>query len=746
MNNLITSPSNISHRWRCTAMLFLFCLFAFNAKAQPSFCVGTTSGSTSVTINVTVENFNDIVAFQFPLKYDANVLQFDTLEGIGVPTIAFADHPSVGEIRVSWFDPGGFGQTLANQATAFSVTFNVLSNSFAAIEILENSSLLFPPMEMEVVDSDLNIFTANQINTKPGAINGAPIELSGNIYHDLNLNCQKEANEPLLDNLILKIENPSSTKFTSTNVNGNYRLLLNTGNYSVIPQFDNAYWSSCQTSYDIELMPGISEVTLDIPHQAVIPCPQLAVDLTSPFIQKCTETEYTISYCNKGTADAIGAYVEVEFDSYLTVTSSDIPFSNQSGNHYTFDLGNIARGDCGNFDVQLTVSCDVEDGVTHCSKAQIFPNEFCTPPSPDWSGASIDVTGFCNSTNDSIHFQITNIGGEPMQDEPQYIVIEDAVMMLTQPDVPPLDAGESQTISIPAAGTTVRMEVEQVANHPGISIPSITVEGCGINNSGTFSKGFVNQFPQNENNAFIAYDCRENTETITFSQKQTFPKGYGNQNFVEANSDIEYLIRFQNAEVDSVSNVFIVDTLSEFLDATTLRIGGSSHPMEYEVTNEGIVIFRFRNIKLPSNTLNELESIGYVQFKIAQMPDLPIGTIITNKSIVLMDSDIPIYSNSVFHTIGEDFISVNTHELYLPNITVETFPNPFRDVVQFEIKGDSFNKIQLDIYDLTGRLVRTATHSNNLFTFSRNNLSDGLYIYRLIGDDQLISTGKITIQ
>ena len=149
---------------------------------------------------------------------------------------------------------------------------------------------------------------------------------------------------------------------------------------------------------------------------------------------------------------------------------------------------------------------------------------------------------------------------------------------------------------------------------------------------------------------------------------------------------------------------------------------------------------------VPDSNINEAASHGFVQFKIAQDQDLPNGTILENQASIFFDFNEAIITNTAFHTIGENFVTVNTQKVFLPNLAVETFPNPFEEMVQFKVEGKEFNSIQLNIFDLTGKLIRTSSHSQNQFSFYRNQLLSGMYIYTLEGDGAMISSGKITIR
>ena len=106
------------------------------------------------------------------------------------------------------------------------------------------------------------------------------------------------------------------------------------------------------------------------------------VDISTPILQQCSDNRYTVNFCNQGTTVATDVSIEIDLDENLSIVDSEIPIASQSGDLYTFDLGAVAVGECGSFKFQAFLSCDLEEGMTHCTKAEIFPNESCKTVDP----------------------------------------------------------------------------------------------------------------------------------------------------------------------------------------------------------------------------------------------------------------------------------------------------------------------------------------------------------------------------
>ena len=392
---------------------------------------------------------------------------------------------------------------------------------------------------------------------------------------------------------------------------GNYNINVDTGTYEVNSILPNLYWGTCDPQV-VNIPEFHTDTTIDLGSQILIECPWLTVDLSTPLLRRCFNNNYYINYCNQGSIAAEDPYIEVTFDPFLEVQSSSIPWSSQTGNTYTFNLDNLEVGECGSFFVTTYLNCDSTIlGQTHCTEAHIFPDSLCFPDASNWDESSIEVVAECDV--DTVRFQINNIGNGNMQEPLNYIIIEDEIMV-HQGDFQ-LNAGQSEIPhnGFASNGSTYRIIAEQATDHPGNIIPTAAIEGCGTT---TFLVGFFNMFSQGDGDFYLATDCQQNRGSWDPNDKQAFPTGYGNEQYIWPNIDIEYLIRFQNTGTDTAFTVVVRDTISEHLDITSLQMGASSHGYTYTIDGEGVLKVRFDHILLPDSTTNELASHGFFKYKI----------------------------------------------------------------------------------------------------------------------------------
>ena len=576
-------------------------------------------------------------------------------------------------------------------------------------------------------------------STTPLFFNNA---ISGNVFNDENVNCIIETNEKPIPRIIISATD-NNEYFGVSDANGDYFIPVPPGTFIVEPNLDVNLWDlSCSVPAQVTLN-GSDITNIDFPASAIIDCPRMRVDLTTPMIRRCFENTHYISYFNEGTTAADNVLIQVEMDPRFSITSSSINFTIINSGTYEFDIGTVESYEGSNFSFSTVHPCDSVDlGETICMEAHVYPDSICVPPLATWSGASLEINGECDG--DSVRFSIKNIGTGDMIQARQYIIIEDvAIMRITDPIK--LPSGEEHELdAIFADGRTFHIEIPQVDGHPGNSQPSLTIESCG---SPPHNLGLFNQFGQNDNDPHIDIECREVRGAYDPNDKSAVPVGLDVEHKIQPDRSIEYLIRFQNTGTDTAFTVRILDTLSNWLDVTTFTAGASSHDYTYEISDQGTIYFIFNNIMLPDSNINEPASNGFVKYKIAMKTDLPLGTEILNKADIYFDFNDPIRTNETFHVIDEPWVLVKTSEVFLPKTEVKVYPNPFNETAILELKSDSFkSEFNCRIFDLNSKVISSQISDNQKITLTRNNLNSGIYFYQLIGKNGKIASGKVVIK
>jgi len=167
------------------AFLALSCFFSL--EAQVSLQIATVSGNKNDTVQVpvTVNGFNNVLATQYSLSYDSNVLAIVDIIKTANYDVNFSTHVGSavvknGQLGFTWDAPGGTGKNINNGATLFTLRFKLVGKECDSSFI----KLTNKPTSIEVLDGNfetLNL-TSNDGKVKingPGCQGGPPPDTSG---------------------------------------------------------------------------------------------------------------------------------------------------------------------------------------------------------------------------------------------------------------------------------------------------------------------------------------------------------------------------------------------------------------------------------------------------------------------------------------------------------------------------------------------------------------------------------------
>jgi uncharacterized repeat protein (TIGR01451 family) len=182
-----------------------------------------------------------------------------------------------------------------------------------------------------------------------------------------------------------------------------------------------------------------------------------------------------------------------------------------------------------------------------------------------------------------------------------------------------------------------------------------------------------------------------------------------------------YTIHFQNTGNAPAFNIRLRDTLDTQLDVNTFEMLGYSHPAVVSL-NGNILTVRFNNIMLPDSTTDYEGSMGYFQYRLKPLPNLPNGSQIENTAYIYFDYNAPIITNTTQNnfdiTVGQFTLSGNENPIVL-------FPNPSSGIFYFK---ESSNIHAVEVFNLLGEkvFVQGAVNQINL-----QNQPKGIYLVRV---------------
>ncbi|MCI4670303.1 MAG: hypothetical protein MRZ79_19355, partial [Bacteroidia bacterium] len=420
----------------------------------------------------------------------------------------------------------------------------------------------------------------------------------GTVRLDENNNCIADSTENTQAGVSISVEGNNFQWTTNTDFWGRYAVLLDTGLFKIkVNPSGYPYSFPCPDSQLISIDSSTTNLAdIDFVLQDSISCPYLTVEIASPFIRRCFPGFYNLEYCNLGSQDAPGAYVDVELDSNLTFISSNGTLLSQNGQWLRFDLDTLKAGECGRIRVSFEENCQAVPDQMVCSRANIYPDSLCTASIPN-----VEIEKSCRP--DSVVFEIKNLAnafGAPQA----YFILNQAGIV----DSGSIQLGMSDStfIAVNDTGTSQAYQFVLSPNDP-----------THYHNPGWFTcdtHALITSmlFPTETVQAFSDVDCQSNIGSYDPNDKTAIPPAGD----ILPASPLTYTIRFQNTGTDTAFFINILDTLSQNLDINTLEVQVASHPYVFEVIsqNPAVVRFRFDPIFLPDSTTDLEGSNGFVKF------------------------------------------------------------------------------------------------------------------------------------
>lgn len=380
-------------------------------------------------------------------------------------------------------------------------------------------------------------------------------------------------------------------------------------------------------------------------------------------------------------------------------------------------LNNSATPDnCTNFGLQIHSVSNIEcSGGSAVVKA--FGQNGLPPYSYSWDNAPLIVEDTLFTTTDAgIHYlTVTDTSG--CTRSTGYLVdgplsqIDDRVILVTTSFRPGF--ANATTIEVlnnsctPSSGT-LKLIKDPLLNFQSSDPAPVSISGDTLSweyGSLVFDSGhyIVHILCETSTNAIIGdnislslyadsqgfdSDSSNNIFTNTFpilngydpNDIQVYPKGYCQPGYIQHGEELTYTIRFQNTGNSEAINIHIIDSISDFLDLSSLRVLSSSHSMHTEIISGSIVNFVFNQINLPDSSSNEEGSHGYVVYAIKQQPFLYEHSQIRNKASIYFDFNSPVNTNEVINTV------IN----YNPGIPVDTLFVTVDDSYFWE--GNTYNE------------------------------------------------------
>ncbi len=547
--------------------------------------------------------------------------------------------------------------------------------------------------------------------------------LHGNVYTDLNFDCNYNANEPGKAKRLIVADNGLVKQYGYSKLNGDYSIPIESGTYDIEVATDNLLWTSCKktiaaSNYDFN-------DTLKLGLQVNTVCPFMKVEIQSTILRRCVESSLYINYSNTGTRIAKNAYIDVILDPFFEFISSSKPFSSQNGNEYRFLLGDVDESTSGSFSIKVKVSCNAQMGQIHCAEAHIYPDTPCV------QSARAIIRTSVNCLGDSIELMIRNDGNKDMAAVKNWWVVD---LSKSNSNIQSFDggtfylsAGQVYTKRI-ASRSRVLFIAEQDESYPYNKTSRTEIISCTQNPLPGSPPLNISNLDEEE--PYISKFCERNRGSFDPNDITGYPDGITDKRYIDNEQQLDYVIRFQNTGTDTAFNIRIENQIPiKELDLATLSLGASSHPYQFILSPEGKLIFSFSNVLLPDSNINEVASHGFVQYSIKPIDKLSNGTKILNDALIYFDFNDGVNTNVDLHTIGSP-IPVMVNEVNKMNeIDFQIEPNPVKEFSSILINSNYKNEhYKLSCLDVYSKQMWEMDVKGNRAAIQKGDMKPGVYL------------------
>ncbi|PHS06070.1 MAG: hypothetical protein COA88_11310 [Kordia sp.] len=200
--------------------------------------------------------------------------------------------------------------------------------------------------------------------------------ISGISYIDENSNCIYDTGDVLLKNTKLTIAPDDKT--TYTNSNGEYSFYMNTGTYTITAESPLYYTQFCPSSQEAHTatVTAIGETIPDKDFGFVADgsISDLSVSMSTTVLRKNFENDYIVTYKNIGNNAATGNRVTINLANDIDFVSSDVLWTNQTGQTAYWDIATIEAQEIVTFTVTIKVTIDTTIGDNATNSISITSN------------------------------------------------------------------------------------------------------------------------------------------------------------------------------------------------------------------------------------------------------------------------------------------------------------------------------------------------------------------------------------
>ncbi|MCB0759125.1 MAG: hypothetical protein KDC01_11740 [Flavobacteriales bacterium] len=194
---------------------------------------------------------------------------------------------------------------------------------------------------------------------------------------------------------------------------------------------------------------------------------------------------------------------------------------------------------------------------------------------------------------------------------------------------------------------------------------------------------------------------------------------------------LNYMVRFQNTGNYHATHVLLEDTLSPLLDPASLRVLGSSHPMQAYAL-DSILYFEFSSIMLPDSASDPEGSQGWVIFELDVAPGAQYGDSIRNIANIYFDQNPPIITPPATTRFAAPLATaLAAPPAAIKGASFMLVPNPAHRWTAVRASNAAGPIQDIELLDMQGRPVRASISDGHVIGL--DGLACGTYVVLVRG-------------
>ncbi len=196
---------------------------------------------------------------------------------------------------------------------------------------------------------------------------------------------------------------------------------------------------------------------------------------------------------------------------------------------------------------------------------------------------------------------------------------------------------------------------------------------------------------------------------------------------------LQYSIQFENTGNDTAFNISVLDTLSPYVNVSTMQMVTSSATMfvtkTTDMAGQHILKFDFPNINLLDSS-HHGQCAGAVVFNIKTLSGMPIGTDVYSRAGIYFDDNAVVMTNTVGNQMGG---CVSTSVATAPAIAgkVAVYPNPAQTQITIQAGMNAYQSVS--ITNTMGQELLQQAVTGTQTTVQVSGLAAGIYFIVLHG-------------